>query len=31
MLELALSLVLVFFFYRDGPRMALFAERAWSA
>lgn len=28
MLELALSLVLVFFFYRDGPRMALFAERA---
>ncbi|MEE1896037.1 AI-2E family transporter [Pseudomonas otitidis] len=28
MLELALSLVLVFFFYRDGPRMALFAEQA---
>lgn len=25
-LELALSLVLVFFFYRDGPRMAAFAE-----
>lgn len=28
MVELVLSLVLVFFFYRDGPRMALFAERA---
>ena len=26
MLELALSLVLVFFFYRDGPRMAAFAR-----
>src|SRR5690606_11551546 len=26
MLELALSLVLVFFFYRDGPRMAAFAH-----
>jgi predicted PurR-regulated permease PerM len=26
MLELALSLVLVFFFYRDGPRMAAFAQ-----
>ncbi|MNQ49201.1 putative inner membrane protein [compost metagenome] len=26
--ELVLSLVLVFFFYRDGPRMAIFAERA---
>ena len=26
--ELVLSLVLVFFFYRDGPRMAVFAERA---
>lgn len=25
-LELALSLVLVFFFYRDGPRLALFAK-----
>lgn len=25
-LELALSLVLVFFFYRDGPRLAAFAE-----
>ncbi|WP_028629397.1 AI-2E family transporter [Metapseudomonas resinovorans] len=25
--ELVLSLVLVFFFYRDGPRMALFVER----
>jgi predicted PurR-regulated permease PerM len=28
MVELVLSLVLVFFFYRDGPRMAIFAERA---
>ncbi len=27
MVELVLSLVLVFFFYRDGPRMALFVER----
>jgi predicted PurR-regulated permease PerM len=27
MLELALSLVLVFFFYRDGPRMAELARR----
>ncbi|WP_454255412.1 AI-2E family transporter [Pseudomonas sp. Marseille-Q8238] len=27
MLELALSLVLVFFFYRDGPRMAAFVQR----
>lgn len=26
MLELALSLVLVFFFYRDGPRLAAFVE-----
>jgi predicted PurR-regulated permease PerM len=26
MLELALSLVLVFFFYRDGPRLAAFAH-----
>lgn len=26
MLELALSLILVFFFYRDGPRLAAFAE-----
>ncbi|ARU88737.1 AI-2E family transporter [Pseudomonas sp. M30-35] len=26
MLELALSLVLVFFFYRDGPRLAAFAR-----
>nr|MBP8237594.1 AI-2E family transporter [Pseudomonas sp.] len=26
MVELALSLVLVFFFYRDGPRLAAFAE-----
>ncbi|MWV16680.1 AI-2E family transporter [Pseudomonas sp. L-22-4S-12] len=26
MLELALSLVLVFFFYRDGPRMAAFVK-----
>lgn len=26
MLELALSLVLVFFFYRDGPRLAIFAR-----
>ena len=26
MLELALSLVLVFFFYRDGPRMAAFVQ-----
>lgn len=26
MLELALSLVLVFFFYRDGPRLAAFAQ-----
>jgi predicted PurR-regulated permease PerM len=26
MLELALSLVLVFFFYRDGPRMASFVQ-----
>ncbi|WP_342245778.1 AI-2E family transporter [Pseudomonas sp. OTU5201] len=25
--ELVVSLVLVFFFYRDGPRMALFVER----
>ncbi|WP_044875242.1 AI-2E family transporter [Pseudomonas sp. LFM046] len=28
MVELVLSLVLVFFFYRDGPRMALFVEKA---
>jgi predicted PurR-regulated permease PerM len=28
LVELVLSLVLVFFFYRDGPRMAVFAERA---
>ncbi|WP_375738489.1 AI-2E family transporter [Pseudomonas boanensis] len=28
LVELVLSLVLVFFFYRDGPRMATFAERA---
>ncbi len=28
MVELVLSLVLVFFFYRDGPRMAVFVERA---
>ena len=27
-LELALSLVLVFFFYRDGPRLALFAKNS---
>ena len=27
MLELALSLVLVFFFYRDGPRLAAFIHR----
>ncbi|MDH4609457.1 AI-2E family transporter [Pseudomonas sp. BN102] len=27
LVELVLSLVLVFFFYRDGPRMALFVER----
>ncbi|WP_271411885.1 AI-2E family transporter [Pseudomonas sp. Q1-7] len=27
MVELVLSLVLVFFFYRDGPRMALFVQR----
>ncbi|PAU65301.1 AI-2E family transporter [Pseudomonas sp. PIC25] len=27
MLELALSLVLVFFFYRDGPRLAAFVHR----
>ncbi|MBC7198435.1 MAG: AI-2E family transporter [Pseudomonas balearica] len=27
MLELALSLILVFFFYRDGPYLAAFAER----
>ena len=27
MVELALSLVLVFFFYRDGPRLALFVYR----
>ncbi len=26
MLELALSLILVFFFYRDGPRLAAFAQ-----
>ncbi len=26
MVELALSLILVFFFYRDGPRLAAFAE-----
>lgn len=26
-LELALSLILVFFFYRDGPRMVILAER----